>query len=381
MGDVRVGSHPAGPRDAAAASRMSGRLVLVGGGHAHLGVLADWIRRGPPPAETILVTPARVALYSGMVPGWIAGRYTASDAGIDLQPLCARAGVQLLLARAIQLDPVARRLGLGDGSEIGWDFLSIATGSTPRLPPGAGDGSTVLAVRPIERLMAEIAEIPSADAMAVLGGGAAGVELAFALDAAGHRPVTLVTRDNGLLPAFAAGVRRRAEDALRERGIAIVAADGEMRDDGPLCAAGRMIEARRVIAAIGSGAPDWLTNSGLARDPAGFIRVDAAQRSLSHPRIYAAGDVARRIDRALPPSGVHAVFAGPVLAANLRAAIDGRPPPRRYRPRRWTLYLLSTGDGRAILSWGPFAAQGRWVWWLKDRIDRRFIARFRRLAR
>ena len=70
-----------------------------------------------------------------------------------------------------------------------------------------------------------------------------------------------------------------------------------------------------------------------------------------------------------------------VVAANLRKLIIGSAKLACYRPRRRTLYLLSTGDRRAILSWGGLALEGRWVWWLKDWIDRRWIEKFRRLAR
>jgi NADH dehydrogenase FAD-containing subunit len=41
-----------------------------------------------------------------------------------------------------------------------------------------------------------------------------------------------------------------------------------------------------------------------------------------------------------------------------------------------TLNLLSCGNHEAIASWGGWSAQGRWVWWWKDRIDRAFIAKF-----
>jgi hypothetical protein len=69
-----------------------------------------------------------------------------------------------------------------------------------------------------------------------------------------------------------------------------------------------------------------------------------------------------------------------VLAANLRAALAGEAPARAYRPRRNNLYLINTGDGRAIASYGPLVAQGRWVLRLKHWIDRRWIAKYAALA-
>jgi selenide,water dikinase len=59
---------------------------------------------------------------------------------------------------------------------------------------------------------------------------------------------------------------------------------------------------------------------------------------------------------------------------------DGGEHFRRYRPQPRSLVLINTGDGRAILSYGSIALTGRWVMRLKDRIDRRFMRRFQRLA-
>jgi NADH dehydrogenase FAD-containing subunit len=183
-----------------------------------------------------------------------------------------------------------------------------------------------------------------------------------------------------LLPGFAGAVRRKAARALARQGIVVIT--GRMAlERGTVVAGGAALEpVDTIIAALGSAAPYWARASGLACDAAGFISVDQHQQSVSHPHIFAAGDVAARIDRPLAHSGVHAVFAGPVLAANLRAALAGEAPARAYRPRRNNLYLINTGDGRAIASYGPLVAQGRSVLRLKHWIDRRWIAKYAALA-
>ena len=67
------------------------RLVLVGGGHAHLSVLEALARERPCDVQTVLVTPSRFQVYSGMMPGWMAGHYTRMQCQIDLHPLWVRA--------------------------------------------------------------------------------------------------------------------------------------------------------------------------------------------------------------------------------------------------------------------------------------------------
>ena len=75
----------------------------------------------------------------------------------------------------------------------------------------------------------------------------------------------------------------------------------------------------------------------------------------------------------MPHSGVHSVHAGPVLADNLRAVVDGAELNRSYRPRPVSLYILSTANSSAIASYGPVAVEGEWVNDLKRWIDKRWI--------
>ena len=360
-------------------------LLLVGGGHAHVAVLADWIRHGPPSGRrAVLLTPERHLRYSGMVPGWLAGQHSRDDGLVDLAALAQRAGAEWVADRCTGLDPGARVVTTGSGAQIAFDIASFDTGGEGRAAALLGDDPRLIDVRPILAFVDQLAERPAPACVVVAGGGAGGVELAFGLRNLAHADappqVTLVAGIGGILPGFASAVQARAARALARQGIAVVHADARFAD-GAIMAGDQSLEpADLVVAAIGSGAPGWVRASGLATDAAGFIAVDAYQRSTSHPHIFAAGDVAARIDRPLPHSGVHAVFAGPVLAANLRSAKAGEPPRKTYRPFGNNLYLMNTGDGRAIASYGLLAAEGRWVLALKHWIDRRWIAKYAALT-
>ena len=365
-------------------------LLLVGGGHAHVAVLADFIRRGAPAgARCVLLTPEPTLRYSGMVPGWLAGQHGRGEGVVDLAALSARAGVELVLDRCTGLDPDACVVRTAGRAEIPFAVASFDTGGEGRGAALLGEDPRLIDIRPIsafvDRMAALDADRPSPARVVVAGGGAGGVELAFALRnlaSAGMPPhVTLAAGKGGLLPGFAPAVRRRVETALSRQGIAVIGGNVRFEGGAVMAGANSLEPADLVVAALGSDAPAWVRVSGIATDAAGFLLVDAHHRSTSHPHIFAAGDVAARADRALPHSGVHAVFAGPVLAANLRAALAGAPPPRTYRPRWNNLYLMNTGDGSAIASYGLVGAEGAWVLALKHRIDKGWIAKYAALAR
>jgi len=243
-------------------------------------------------------------------------------------------------------------------------------------------------LRPLERFVAHGAQwlqqrVParSATALTIVGGGAGGVELALAVAwRAGHggppARVRLVSGRAGVAPALARAARAHLHAALDAAGIEVVARDArEIIPGGLLTDDGMQVPGDLTWVATGAAAARWPGESGLAVDPLGFIAVDARLQSRSHPDVFAAGDCASRADAPRPRSGVYAVRAGPVLAENLRRAALGQPL-RAWQPQRHALYLLATGGQHAVATWGPLTAAGRWAWRWKDRIDRRFIARY-----
>lgn len=357
------------------------RLVLLGGGHSHIEVLRR-VAAAPLPAELVLIEPYPALAYSGMVPGVIAGTYDMADSLVDLLPLCARAGATLKRARATRIDASAKQVHCDDGSTVGYDVLSIDVGSTvDTSTPGAG--GIAMPVRPLWRFAHAMRRVADAAAVAVVGAGSAGVELALALRAAGARTastavVTLIGDSDALAPGLAAPARSRLAEACLRHGVNVrlrsrvcrVTPQGVVLDDGGAIAAGA------VVWATGPVPHGWLRDTGLPVEDRGFLAVDVHLRVGGREDIYAAGDAATVAGHPRPKAGVYAVRAAPVLAANLRAAVLGERP-RAYRPQRRALALVGTADGRAVASYGPLAAEGAWVWRWKDAIDRRFVRRYR----
>ncbi|MBK9236175.1 MAG: FAD-dependent oxidoreductase [Rhodoferax sp.] len=364
------------------------KLVLVGGGHAQLSVLRSLATARLQSVEATLITPSEHQNYSGMLPGWMAGHYTQEQCRIDLRPLVRAAKVKLVLDRVTSLDTHQRCVTLADGQRVNYDVLSLDIGSETASLSLAALGEKLLPIKPLDAFFAAwptvLARVRAQPGLrlVVVGAGAAGVEVALAARFAFSRAklnvkVALVVGSAGLLPGHAAAVQQRVRRLAERFGVVLHQAHAQAlaTPRGLTLSDGQELVADCVIAATGARAAPWLAGTGLTLDDAGYVLVDAHHRSLSHPNVFAAGDTCARQDVAMARSGVHAVFAGPVLAHNLLATLSGQPL-HTYQPKPRPLYLLACGPRYAVASWGDWSAQGAWVWYWKNWIDRRFMRRF-----
>ncbi len=432
------------------------RLVLAGVGHANLEVLRRFSSRGLAGVDLTVISPGPLHLYSGMVPGYLRGTYRVEEIAVEVAPLVRGAGGRLLLGRAVGLDP-GRRLvkvaeaadettastadpSMGEGCEVRevpYDLVAFAVGSDAvGAAAASASGGAVLSCKPIGRaielrrrldLLAGEGQPPAT--VAVVGGGAAGVEIALAAagrlgssaagrlgapaagrlgpsaagrletqaasslgtSAARHR-VVLLEAGPAILSDRSPRLRRRAEQVLERRGVELRTGSKvvEVNPAGEAApppgravlrlSRGEEISCNLVVWVTAATGWPLFREAGLPLDDRGFLLVDDALRSVADPRVFAAGDCATLA--AFPgtaKAGVYAVREGPILARALRAAVAGaREQAPRYRPQRGFLVILNTGDGRALLSYKGFVSYSRWAFRLKDRIDRRFVAKYRR---
>ena len=361
-------------------------LLMLGGGHAHVHVLKALAEQALPAARVTVVSPFARQMYSGMVPGLLAGHYSVDDCVIPLPPLIEAARARFVLASAIALDASRRCVRLSNGDELSYDVLSIDTGPVMLLDALPGAAEHGWPVRPIEHFnerWQRRLQGPGAHpgCVVVVGGGAAGVELAMALQfRLGQAvPVSLVTGGGPPLAGHPAPLQGRALRALRRCGVTVLEDScTRIAADHLMLGRGTRVACDLPVLALGAGAAPWLAASGLQCDERGFVATGPCLQSVSHPEVFAAGDVASRLDAPHPRSGVYAVRAGPPLALNLRRFVAGGAL-QPYQPQRRSLALLACGEQRAIAAWGRWAIEGDWVWTWKDHIDRSFMSRYRGL--
>ncbi|MFO1079329.1 MAG: selenide, water dikinase SelD [Reyranellaceae bacterium] len=366
-------------------------VVLLGGGHAHVHVVASFGMKPMPGVRLTVIGRDVETPYSGMIPGFVAGTYTFEQCHIDLARVCAWNSARLIHAEATGLDRDNRLVLLKDRPPLSYDLLSIDVGSSPTLDtiPGAADWA--VPVKPIaelgrrwldfvERVKSWLGPLK----VVVIGGGAGGVELAMAIDhrlrkeAKGAQPKVTVIAKGEILAGQAPAAARHVRAIFKRRGIALRESTpvkqvvrGAVKLAGQ-AAGSEWLEADAVFVVTEASPPAWLAEIGLPLDARGFLALDDTLRSPGDAAVFAAGDCATIEKHPRPKAGVFAVRQGPPLAENLRRALLGKPL-QPFVPQRRYLSILGTGDGDGVATRGGWALEGGWVWRWKDRIDRKWM--------
>ena len=368
-------------------------LVLVGGGHSHVQVLRRYAMEPPENTRITLIVDIPLAVYSGMVPGFVAGQYRAEELEIDVVPLARRARARVILSPALGIDPEAKHVLVEGRPPVPYDVVSFDIGSTVAGLDLPGVREHAVATRPIGRFVGRVQKVVDQAKrregdepfrIVIVGGGAGGVELAFTLE---HRLRTegvanvhalLVNAGARILQGYSDHLvhrvyreaEMRAVEFVHDRRVASVEAGKVILDDG------EALPADVLVWVTGAASHPIFSSSEIATDDRGFLLVRPTLQARDHDDVFAAGDCAALIEHPeTPKAGVYAVREGPYLIDNLRAALAGTKL-REYRPQSDFLTLLNLGDGEALgAKWG-FAIGGRWVMGWKDWIDRRFMRRF-----
>lgn len=373
------------------------RLLLVGAGHAHLEILRRLILEPLPGIALTMVSLGELHHYSGMVPGYLQGIYWEEEIAIRVPDLVQRARGSYVAGRAVGVDSGKRTVRVevrpGEQREIPYDLVSFAVGSNTAGIDVPGVREEAQRVKPFELVgtlfhrLWDLAGSQEPVSVAVVGGGAASVEVALAMAAVFEKTrtahqISILEAGDEILSNYPERFRRRARRVLERRGIAIrtgqrvIAVGSEQVETGK----GDRFPSRLTVWLTGAVAWPWFRDSGLPLDERGFLLIDDALRSIGDPRIFAAGDCGTLASHPrTPKAGVYAVREAPVLWESLKAALQGDEPPR-YKPQEKYLSLLNTGDGRALLDYKGLVSHSRWAWCLKDRIDRRFMKRYQGLV-
>lgn len=355
----------------------SSHVLLLGAGHANL-LAVRALRQAAPQARIMLIDAAAEANYSGMFPGVVASHYPAEAMRIPLRHFAERNRIAFVQGRITGLDPVARRVSMEDGTALTYDVAALDIGSHSAMPEIPGFAAHGIAIKPLDGFTAQLQATDPTAAAALIGGGVAGAEIALALRHRGARAVTLIEAGPVAVATLRPRSRRHMMQALEGAGIGVVmqARIAAVEPDAVLLADGSRIASALTLGIAGARAHGWMART-LPVDGAGFVRIMPTLQVEGHPNLLAAGDCATMIHAPRPKAGVFAVRQAPVLAANLASALSGTPL-RPYTPQDDYLKIISLGKRSALAEWRGMTLWGAWLWQVKSRIDRRFMAELQR---
>lgn len=357
-------------------------LMLIGGGHAHLPLLRQTRRLLAAGCQVTLISEP-TTWYSGMATGVLGGVYAIGANCIDVAAFCRHVGATFIPGHVQVIDHAAQHVVHEDGTRLHYDVLSIDIGSGTAMATVSGAQDHAIQAKPLvgldhaRRRCETLIRAGQRCRIVVVGGGMSGGEIALsAATLVGSRGEVhwCAKHHLAMLPTPA---RARVMALAQQRGVRVHCVTITAIDQQQVRGAdGFVINCDVVLQATGLQPVSLGQRSGLPLSADGAIQITSTLAVTGHANIFAAGDCAHMESQHLPRLGVVAVRQAACLGHNLIAAAWNRPLIS-YRPQTRWLSIVNLGAGMGLALWGTWWWRGRLAWWVKDTIDRRFMASFR----
>lgn len=364
------------------------KLVIIGTGSHHVNLLQALTKQALEGVKVTLIAPSLRQLYGPMLAGFVAGRVTAPECLIDLEPQLKKSGIRYLPVGVSALNASAQTVTLTNGTSIGFDWLSLNSTDSPdraqlelQLPGVREHGLFVQPSDAFAKLWPNVLALAQTRTLrlAVLGDNLQSVELAMAIR---HQlpsaSITLVMRSPALVqpPSVAlstelnASFQTRLAHALKQRRITVLDDHAVSLTRGQvMLGCGAALVCDVPLVALRTPAPSWLTNSALALDAQGFAATQN-YRAIHHPSVFAA-DSATELQTVWRKRTTLDVFT-----QTLTDAIRGLPKHAAHKPELSALTLADAGSA-ALASWRNYSFEGRLLGRLKTALDHAALQRLR----
>jgi NADH dehydrogenase FAD-containing subunit len=366
---------------------MKKRLVLAGGGHAHMVTLANLHHIVGSGHSVTVIQPSEHHYYSGMGPGMLGGTYRAEDIRFATRRQVEKQGGTFVLGKVVHIDAQAQSVHLEGGDVLPYDVLSCNLGSFVPSQMIISTLKDIYPVKPIERLLEaqeRILELSYQGSICVgiVGGGPSAVEIAGNVWRLTRGPSMAPARikimtGKAMMPRHPDGVRQKAFRSLVRRGIEVIEnCDIREVSTGTVVESSGKSHALDIIfVAVGVRPSGVFQSSGLPIGPDGGLLVNRYLQSTAHDNIFGGGDCICFQESPLDKVGVYAVRQNPVLFHNLVVALEGGEL-QAFNPQGDYLLIFNLGDGRGVFYKKPIMFDGRIAFAIKDYIDRKFMRRF-----
>ena len=358
-------------------------LLVLGAGHANVEVLRRFGKRPEPGVRITAVAREPHTPYSGMLPGYLAGKYTWDEIHIDVLRLSSFAKGRFIPDEVTRVNLDEQTVSFRSRPDIHYDVLALNTGGAPGKQ--FQNHELVIPVKPIGKFIPAWQRVVSEHGsgkgyrLTIVGGGPGSVEVALAVreNHGDAFAIQLVSANDFLMKEHNRFVRRVVYRELRRANVTVTGDFNvvDVTSDAVISRDGRRLASDCVLWVAGVEAPDWIRESGFAIDEGGFLRVNKHLQSVSHANVFAAGDIVCLDGQLRSKSGVYAVREGPILARNTRAALINKRF-RKFRAQRRAMAILRLPNDRAVATKSAFCLKTKPIAIWKDWIDRKFMRRF-----
>ncbi|MBC8121794.1 MAG: NAD(P)/FAD-dependent oxidoreductase [Gemmatimonadaceae bacterium] len=353
-----------------------GRIVIVGGGFAGLFTALNleryhWPGERP---EVLLVDRAERFVFAPLLYELVSGELKTWEVAPRFADLLEQTQIRFKQAEVSGIDLENQKVLLGDGTAEPYDQLVLTAGGSTPVEIVSGAREHALAFRTLEdaeRLINRLKFLLDQGAdpvrVALVGGGASGVELACKLaDTLRDKgSILLVDREKEILPQTDAMIRKAACAQLERRGIRlnlqtkILSVQAEGLETETTERSSAFLPADVVLWTVGTTVPKLVRDLDLPKDERGRIRVLPTLQVVDHPEIFALGDLAAAVDaqgHAIGASAQVAFQQADYSAWNLWAESTGRP---LLAFRYYSLgMLLSLGVDSGVASLAGMQVEG-----------------------
>ncbi|MDI6453057.1 NAD(P)/FAD-dependent oxidoreductase [Peloplasma aerotolerans] len=357
-------------------------LVLVGGGHAHIHILNKYNKKRYQNIKIILISSDTYQYYSGMASGYLEGIYQQDDFRFNLKAICNERGIVFIEDSVVKIDYENQVLHTKGNQKIEYDFLSLNTGSIVKVKKKEL-GPNVFSVKPLSNLKKiknAIESLVKLDkSIVIMGGGAAGIEIALALsmyqqnDSNIH--LTLIDRHNTLLNGSPKRVQEIVTSRMKEVGIETYLGGfvTDINENYVYLENGQKIAFDVLVLASGVAQTSLYKDSNFIVDDSSSMLVNDNLQSLSADNVFGAGDCIQiRNNNLVKKNGVYAIRQAPILWKNILKVIKGKSL-KRFKAQKTYLQIISLGQKKGILIYGKLVISGYFAWKIKDLIDTSYM--------
>ncbi len=366
------------------------KVVLIGGGHAHVKLLYLMRQKGGyEEYEVTLVSKSHWQYYSGMVGGFLEGLYQEDELRFDLIELCKMSKVTFLEAEVSMIQPNESMILFSDGKSLNFDILSIDIGSEVNGLELESVREYANQIKPFHEIMRFRGELLKQttfdDPIIFAGAGPASIELALSLKQllAHHNLPFKLTIVNGQTPAqkgHPGKLTRKIDVILKREGIHSIMGNRvhAVKESRASLKDGTELAFRFLLWATGPKSSEVIKSSGFQTDEKGYLLVNEYLQAVNHPRIFGAGDcIGFGKNQLIKKAGVYAVREADYLYHNIKATLNNKEQ-KAYRPQKQYLSIISTGGRKGLLQLRGIVMEGKLCWRLKNYIDTRFMRRMKR---